>query len=59
VGDWHFTIPLDLDAGIYGGDGNTDAVRPAVDASAGDDATDATTLPDATPDGAADDGATD
>lgn len=55
VGDWHFTIPLDLDAGIYGGDGSTDAVRPVRDGSA-DDATDG---PAPTPDGADDDGGTD
>jgi hypothetical protein len=44
-GDWYFTIPLAQDAGIYGGDGNTDAVRiiapdagPTTDASTATDA---------------------
>jgi hypothetical protein len=34
VGDWHFTIPYDMDAGIYGGDGNTNAVHLLGDGSA-------------------------
>ena len=37
VGDWHFTIPYAMDAGIYGGDGNTDAVHVLRDAAATDD----------------------
>ena len=40
-GDWQFTIPLAQDAGIYGRDGNTDAVR-VIGADAGS-TTDATT----------------
>jgi hypothetical protein len=43
VGDWHFTLPIpDDDGGIYGGKGNTDAVRIVHDGgsddAAGDDA---------------------
>ena len=37
MGDWHFTIPYAMDAGIYGGDGNTDAVHVLRDAAATDD----------------------
>jgi hypothetical protein len=32
VGDWLFTIPVASDAGIYGGDGSTDAVSLITDA---------------------------
>jgi len=35
VGDWHFTIPV-YDAGIYGGDGSTEAVRVLTDAGVTD-----------------------
>ena len=51
VGDWYFTIPIAQDAGIYGGDGNTDAVR-VIGADTGS-TTDATTTTDAA-DGSAD-----
>jgi hypothetical protein len=36
VGEWHFTIPV-YDAGIYGGDGSTEAVRVLTDAGVSDD----------------------
>ena len=36
VGDWLFTIPIASDAGIYGGDGNTDAVSLLTDAGVTD-----------------------
>jgi len=55
VGDWHFTLPIPTDdGGIYGGDGNTDAVRIVHDGGS-DDAPGATDGPD----GAADDAAVD
>jgi hypothetical protein len=41
VGDWHFTIPYSMDAGIYGGDGNTDAVHVLRDGGASDAVDDA------------------
>jgi hypothetical protein len=34
IGDWHFTIPVSSDGGIYGGDGNTDAVSVIEDDAA-------------------------
>ena len=44
VGDWLFTIPVASDAGIYGGDGSTDAVSLLNDAGVTDTGTtDATT----------------
>ena len=55
VGDWHFTIPYAMDAGIYGGDGNTDAVRVLRDAAATDDGS-ADTADDAASDGSDVDG---
>jgi hypothetical protein len=58
VGDWHFTIPIAFDAGIYGGDGNTGQVRVLTDG--GDDASaDAGDTTDAPPDGAVDAGTAD
>ena len=54
VGEWHFIIPLDADAGIQGVDGSSDAVRVLRDG--GPDGADA---PDGADDGATDDGATD
>lgn len=64
IGDWHFTIPLEFDAGIYGGDGSTDQVRVLRDGGTDDDAaadavTDATDSTDGPGDDAADGGATD
>jgi hypothetical protein len=56
VGDWYFTIPLSLDAGIYGSDGSTDAVRILRDAGTADATDDGAA--DASGDSAADDGAT-
>jgi hypothetical protein len=55
VGDWHFTIPYSMDAGIYGGDGSTDAVHVLRDAGASDDAA-ADAVDDAVSDGSADNG---
>jgi hypothetical protein len=65
VGDWHFTIPYAMDAGIYGGDGNTDAVHVLGDGGSGNDgsadggtandsASDADVTSDANDDGAVD-----
>ena len=36
VGDWLFTIPIASDAGIYGGNGNHDAVSVITDAGVSD-----------------------
>ena len=58
VGDWHFTIPYSMDAGIYGGDGNTDAVHVLRDGGLADDGS-ADTGADAASDGSNDDGGAD
>jgi hypothetical protein len=55
VGDWHFTIPTSMDAGIYGGDGNTDAVHVLHDAGTTNDGT-TDAGDDAISDGSNDDG---
>jgi len=66
IGDWLFTIPIESDAGIYGGNGNHDAVSVITDAgdasvtdagasdAGGDDASSDAATTDAAPDASVD-----